>query len=61
MTQLWVRAESRTHEARVGLMPAGAAQLIAAGIKVTVEESAQRGIPLQDYVNASCDTAAEGS
>jgi saccharopine dehydrogenase (NAD+, L-lysine-forming) len=29
MTHLWVRAEERPHEARVGLTPEGAAALIA--------------------------------
>jgi hypothetical protein len=37
MTHLWVRAEERPHEARVGLTPEGAAALLKAGISVTVE------------------------
>jgi saccharopine dehydrogenase (NAD+, L-lysine-forming) len=50
MTHLWVRAEERPHEARVGLTPAGAAALIAQGIDVTVEDSPaarhpDRGLP----------------
>ena len=42
MTHLWVRAEQRPNEDRVGLTPEGAAALIAAGISVTVEESRVR-------------------
>lgn len=61
MTHLWLRAEQRPHEERVGLTPAGATDLIAAGYRVTVEESRQRLIPLSDYVAAGCETAPEGS
>ena len=32
MTHLWVRAEQRDHEERVGLTPEGAAALIGAGL-----------------------------
>lgn len=61
MTHLWVRAEQRAHEERVGLTPAGAAQLIAAGLTVTVEESRQRAIPIAEYRAAGCQTPPEGS
>ena len=60
MTHLWVRAEQRAHEQRVGITPQGAAQLIAAGIKVTVEGSDQRCIPLADYAAVGCATAPAG-
>lgn len=56
-THLWVRAEQRDNEARVGLMPAGAAALIAAGFTVTVEASDTRAVPLQGYVDAGCAIA----
>ncbi len=46
MTHLWVRAEQRPNEERVGLTPEGAAALLKAGIKVTVEESSVRAIGL---------------
>ena len=42
MTHLWVRAEQRPNEERVGLTAEGAKALIEAGIKVTVEESSVR-------------------
>ena len=35
MTHLWVRAEQRPNEERVGLTPEGAAALVAAGIRVS--------------------------
>ena len=61
MPHIWVRAESRDNEERVGLTPQGAARLIAAGFQVTVEESTQRILPLADYVAAGCKTAKEFS
>ncbi|MGJ8587504.1 MAG: saccharopine dehydrogenase [Yoonia sp.] len=61
MTHLWVRAESRDNEERVGLTPQGATKLIAAGFRVTVEESTQRILPLADYVAVGCAVAPEFS
>lgn len=61
MTHLWVRAEPRANEERVGMTPQGAAQLIAAGFQVTVEDSHQRVIPLGEYADVGCATAPEGS
>lgn len=57
MTHLWLRAEQRPHEDRVGLTPEGAARLIAAGIRVTVEDSPARVIPLDAYVAAGATPA----
>ncbi|PIE15434.1 MAG: saccharopine dehydrogenase [Rhodobacterales bacterium] len=61
MTHLWVRAEQRPHEERVGLTPEGAAALLKAGIRVTVEESSVRAIGIEGYVQAGCEIAAENS
>ncbi|WP_298851918.1 saccharopine dehydrogenase [uncultured Ruegeria sp.] len=61
MTHLWVRAEQRPNEERVGLTPEGAAELTAAGIRVTVEESHVRAIPLDGYKEAGCKIAPENS
>ncbi|MEO0390154.1 MAG: saccharopine dehydrogenase, partial [Pseudomonadota bacterium] len=61
MTHLWVRAEPRPGEARVGLMPDGAAQLIAQGMTVTVEDSAQRAVRTQAYADVGAQIAPEGS
>ncbi|SEM61958.1 saccharopine dehydrogenase (NAD+, L-lysine-forming) [Loktanella fryxellensis] len=61
MTHLWVRAESRDHEARVGIMPEGVAALVKAGLTVTVEDSRQRCVPIADYAAAGATVAAEGA
>lgn len=61
MTHLWVRAEQRPNEERVGLTPEGAAALVAAGISVTVEESSVRAIAIDGYRNAGCEIALENS
>ena len=60
-THLWVRGESRRNEQRVGLVPAGAAELIARGFRVTVEESPQRALPIDAYRDAGCAVAPGGS
>ncbi|MGI1662391.1 saccharopine dehydrogenase [Palleronia sp. KMU-117] len=61
MTHLWVRAESRAHEERVGLTPEGAAALIAQGIRVTVEDSRARILGIDGFRAAGCAIAPEGS
>ena len=61
MTHLWVRAEQRPNEERVGLLPQGAAALIKAGIKVTVEQSSVRAIGIEGYRLAGCEIVAENS
>ncbi|MBR9652347.1 saccharopine dehydrogenase [Thalassovita aquimarina] len=61
MTHLWVRAEQRPNEDRVGLTPEGAAALIKAGIRVTVEESRVRAIPIDGYRDAGAEIAPENS
>ena len=52
MTHLWVRAESRLNEDRVGITPDGVADLIREGFAVTVEESRRRVLPIRDYADA---------
>ncbi len=61
MTHVWVRAESRAHEQRVGLTPEGAVALMAAGLQVTIEESRQRAVPLDGYRATGCEIVPEGS
>ena len=61
MTHLWVRAEQRDNEERVGLTPEGVAKLIAAGITVTVEDSSARCIPTDRYAQAGATIAAENA
>lgn len=61
MTHLWVRAEQRPNEERVALTPAGAATLLGAGLRVTVERSSVRAIPIDGYAAAGCEIAPENS
>lgn len=61
MTHLWVRAEQRPNEERVGLTPDGARALLAAGLRVTVERSATRAIPIDGYAAAGCAIAPENA
>lgn len=61
MVHLWVRAEQRANERRVGLTPQGAASLIARGFRVTVEASPDRCLPLTAYEAAGCESAPFGS
>ncbi|MEY4983569.1 MAG: hypothetical protein RIR62_1835 [Pseudomonadota bacterium] len=59
MTHLWVRAEQRPNEERVGLTHEGAAALVRAGLRVSVEESSVRAIPIDGYRAAGCEIVAE--
>ncbi|WP_424942585.1 saccharopine dehydrogenase [Aliiroseovarius crassostreae] len=61
MTHLWVRAEQRPNEDRVGLTPEGAKALIDAGMRVTVEESSVRCLGIDGYRDAGCEIARENS
>ena len=61
MVHLWVRAEQRPNERRVALTPGGTADLVAAGHRVTVEESRSRVIPVEAFAAAGAATAPGGS
>lgn len=61
MTHLWVRAEPRENEERVGVTPAGVAQLRAAGVRVSVEHSSARAISIDGYAEAGAELVAEGT
>lgn len=61
MTHLWVRAEQRANEQRVGITPEGAAHLITQGMQVSVEESSCRALPIEGYREAGCHIVAENS
>ena len=59
MLHLWIRAEQRKNEKRVGITPLDASKLLSAGIKVTVEDSADRIIPIKEYNKVGCEIAKE--
>lgn len=61
MTHLWVRAEQRANEERVGLTPEGVKALIAKGMRVTVEHSSVRAIAIDGYRDAGAEIAPENS
>lgn len=61
MVHLWVRAEQRPNEERVGLTPEGAAALIGRGFRVTVEDSPTRALPVAGYRAAGCEIAPYAS
>lgn len=61
MTHLWVRAEQRENEERVGLTPDGAKTLIQAGMRVSVEHSETRVIDTEEYETAGCVIVGENS
>ncbi len=61
MTHFWLRAESRTDEARTPLLPEGAAALIAAGHRISVETAPRRLLADDGFRAAGCNIVAEGS
>ena len=58
---IWIRTEVRDFEKRVGITPEAVTKLIAAGFKITVEESKNRAIPIKDYQNSGANIAAGNS
>lgn len=61
MTHIWVRAEQRQNEDRVGITPQGVRALIDAGLRVTVEQSDTRAIAIDGYRDAGADIAPQNS
>ncbi|MFV0493249.1 MAG: saccharopine dehydrogenase [Pseudorhodobacter sp.] len=61
MTHIWVRAEQRPNEERVGITPDGVAALLKEGFAVTVEDSPTRAIATDAYRATGCQIATEGS
>jgi saccharopine dehydrogenase (NAD+, L-lysine forming) len=59
--KLWMRSEVRATERRAPITPADAALLVREGFAVTIEESAQRVHPIEDYAAAGCAVAEAGS
>lgn len=58
---LWVRAEQRPNEERVGLLPGGVSRLREKGFRVTVEDSPTRIVPTSAFRDAGAQVAPAGS
>ncbi|WP_405592662.1 saccharopine dehydrogenase [Streptomyces sp. NBC_01092] len=58
---LWLRHEVRSTERRTPIVPSDARRLVERGVTLTVEESAQRIFPVEEYEAAGCRTAPAGS
>ncbi len=54
---LWVRAEQRQNESRVGITPDRAAALIERGFQITIEDNDTRAIGIEGYAAAGCTIA----
>ena len=51
MTSIWIRAEQRLNEQRVGITPDGVDSLVSAGFNVIIERDQTRAIPIQQFKN----------
>ena len=56
--RLWMRQEADPDARRAPIVPADAGRLVAAGALVTVERSAHRVCPAEEYAAAGCALAA---
>lgn len=61
MTHLWMRAETRPNEHRAPVTPDGAAELLARGHAVTVEDSAARVFAADAYARAGATVVPAGA
>lgn len=61
MAHIWVRAEQREFEQRVGITPDGVKLLMEKGHTVTVEESPSRAIAISHYRETGCFIAVAHS
>lgn len=58
---LWLRREASAVEERAPVVPGDAAELVAGGVEVTVEDAPQRAFPVEDYAAAGCRVVPAGS
>ena len=58
---IWVRAETKEHEARAPLTPQACKDLLNCGLNVTVERSQQRIFEDQEYEEVGCNLVSCGS
>jgi saccharopine dehydrogenase (NAD+, L-lysine-forming) len=52
---IWMRGEPRENEARAPMTPNGAADMVAKGWRVVVEDAADRCIPTASYRDVGCE------
>ena len=58
---IWVRAETKEHEARAPLTPQACKDLLNSGLKVSVERSQERIFKDQEYEEVGCSLVSSGS
>ena len=58
---VWLRAETKPHEARTALTPKACQELLKAGVQVTVEESSQRIFSDDEYRAVGCSLVTGGT
>ena len=58
---IWMRGEPRENEARAPMTPNGAADMVAKGWRVVVEDAADRCIPTASYRDVGCEIVENGS
>ena len=58
---IWMRGEPRENEARAPMAPNGAADMVAKGWRVVVEDAADRCIPTASYRDVGCEIVENGS
>ncbi|MFZ0161834.1 MAG: saccharopine dehydrogenase [Kineosporiaceae bacterium] len=59
--RLWIRHEERSTERRAPIVPDDARSLVAQGLEIVVEDSAQRVFPAEEYAAAGCRIVDPGS
>jgi saccharopine dehydrogenase (NAD+, L-lysine-forming) len=59
--RLWMRHEERSTERRAPIVPDDALSLVAKGLEIVVEDSAQRVFPAAEYAAAGCRVVDPGS
>ena len=58
---IWIRAEVRDFEKRVGITPDAVKKLVAEGFEITIEESKHRAIPIKNYQSSGANIAPANS
>ena len=58
---IWMRSEPRDNEARAPMTPKGAAQLVAKGWHVVVEDAPERCIQTEEYSAMGCEIVPAGA